>query len=51
MVFREVCPGDFSKVGLAEPPILAVRVDIEGRVWDVVCGTEFGPLAGGSQGR
>ena len=51
MVFSDVC-GDFSDVGIPEPFMLAVRVEIDGRVCeDETTGVVCGPVAGGPQGR
>lgn len=35
-VFRDEVAGDFSDGGMLTPPMLAVRVEIEGNVWAVV---------------
>lgn len=52
MVLSDVRPGDFSDVGIPEPFILAVSVEMDGRVCDDDdAGGLCGPVTVGPQGR
>ena len=51
IVFREAFPGDFSAWVGMPPAILAVKVEIDGRVWVDDTGGVCGPVVAGSQGR
>lgn len=50
MVFSEAWPGDFS-AGAAVLVILAVKVDMEGRVWEEETVGVCGPVVAASHGR
>lgn len=51
IVFNDTLPGDFSAGGAAVLVMLAVNVDIEGRVCDEDTVGVWGPVVAGSHGR